>query len=144
MKFTLIIDKEREEEAVLYLHERRRIADKVEELVGGTETELFGYRDDVAKRLCEDEIYAVYVEGGRVIAMTEREKYSLKLRLYEVEELFSKGFIKINQSCLIAPVKIEKFVTTIGGTLSVVLKNGYCDYVSRRQLSAVKRAVGIK
>ena len=144
MKFTLIMDKDREEELLLYLNERRAIADEVESLIENSDTELFGYADGVVKHISEDDIYVVYVENGRVIAETEKEKFRIKQRLYEVEAHFSGRLIKINQSCLVAPKKIEKFVTSIGGSLSVVLKNGYRDYVSRRQLSVVKRAVGIK
>ena len=38
----------------------------------------------------------------------------------------------------------HKYQKTFSGTLSVVFKNGYTDYVSRRNIKAVKERIGIK
>ena len=52
-------------------------------------------------------------------------------------------FIKINQSCLANKTKIKRFETTIGGALKVVFKNGYIDFISRRELKNVKNRMGL-
>ena len=39
--------------------------------------------------------------------------------------------------------KIKKFESTIGGSLKVIFKNGYVDYISRRELKIVKQRMGI-
>ena len=54
------------------------------------------------------------------------------------------GFIKINQSTVANISKIARFGTSFDGSLYVTFKNGYRDYVSRRQISNVKRALKIK
>ena len=53
------------------------------------------------------------------------------------------SFIKINQSCLANKKKIKKFEYTIGGSLRVVFKNGYIDYIARRELKNVKERMGL-
>ena len=53
------------------------------------------------------------------------------------------NFVKINQSCIVNVNKIERFDTSVSGTLKVSLKNGYTDYVSRRQLKPIKERIGI-
>jgi DNA-binding LytR/AlgR family response regulator len=83
------------------------------------------------------------VEAGKVYAMTLNHKWQLKGRLYQVEELLPSSFVKINQSCLANIRKIQRFQSTIGGTLQVVFENGYVDYVSRRQLKTVKERLGL-
>ena len=52
-------------------------------------------------------------------------------------------FIKINQSCIANIRQIQRFDTSFSGTLRVIFKNGYTDYVSRRQLKAVKERLGL-
>ena len=144
MKFTLIIDKDSEEELILRIKEKREIADKIEQLLKNVPTTLFGYDGIDTVPLSKSEIYAIFLEDSKLYAVTENKKYRLKMRLYEVEEIIGEGFVKINQSCIVRIDKIKKFEAAFSGALSVTLKNGYRDYISRRQVSAVKRAVGIK
>ena len=65
MKYTLIIDPEREEEIVVYAHERSDTVERIEELLGKNEGELLGYLDDeiVNIRACETECF--FLEDGR-------------------------------------------------------------------------------
>jgi len=37
---------------------------------------------------------------------------------------------------------IKKFDVSFGGALTVIFKNGYTDYVSRRQMKIVKERIG--
>ena len=73
----------------------------------------------------------------------EKEQLYLKQRLYQVEDNLDKDFIKINQSTIANIRMIERFSVSIGGSLQVIFKNGYKDYVSRRQLKSVKERMGI-
>ena len=88
-------------------------------------------------------MYCFSVEDNRVYAVTEKEKLQLKIRLYQVEEMADKGFVKINQSCVANIRHIKRFDASVSGTLRVVFKNGYTDYVSRRQLKTVKERLGL-
>ena len=54
-----------------------------------------------------------------------------------------QSFIKLNQSCIANKNKIKKFESTIGGALKVIFKNGYIDYISRRELKNVKERMGL-
>ena len=83
------------------------------------------------------------VEDGKVYALTESEKYRLKQRLYLLEEMLDVSFVKINKSCIANIRKIKKFDASFSGTLTVVFKNGYRDYVSRRNLKSVKERLGV-
>ena len=82
------------------------------------------------------------VEEGKTYAVTEKGKYLLKLRLYQLEERLGEDFLKINQSCIVNVDMIESFKTSLGGSLMVTLKGGFRDYVSRRQLKTVKEKIG--
>ena len=66
------------------------------------------------------------------------------MRLYQLEELLDASFVKINQSSIVNVKKIERFEASIGGALLVILQNGHRDYVSRRQVKAVKERIGFR
>lgn len=142
MKYKIYIDREREEEILIYAHEKNHLVERIEELILEQQRDILAFGDGEVVRLCEDEIFCFVVEEGRVFALTERDKFQLKMRLYQLEEQFPDRFVKINQSCLVNVDKIARFDASIGGSLMVTLKNGYKDYISRRQMRTVKDRIG--
>lgn len=143
MKCTVVIDKTAPEEIVIHAQERTPLIDEIERLVQDSEWELIGYRDKLAARLTLEEIHCFTVENDKVFAMIDTEKWQLKRRLYQLEATLPKYFVKINQSCIANIRQIVRFDASISGTLAVVFKNGYTDYVSRRQLGHVKERLGL-
>ena len=143
MKCTLIITNEHEEEVVIYARERTKLTDDIEALVIGSVPELIGYKENQTVKLSSDSVYCFIVEDNKVYALTDSEKLQIKLRLYQLEEILSDTFVKINQSCIANIRKIERFDTSVSGTLLIKFKNGYKDYVSRRQMKAVKERFGL-
>ncbi len=144
MKCTTIIDKAREEEVLIYAHERTPLVDEIQALATGNTTTLMAYGEGSIRPLIPDDIHAVIVENGKVYALTGDGKYDLRHRLYEVESLLDRSFVKINQSCIGNMSHIARFDVSLGGALMVTFQNGYKDYVSRRQLKIVKERMGIK
>ena len=143
MKCTLIITDEHEEEVVIYARERTKLTDDIEALVIGSVPELIGYKENQTVKLSSDSVYCFTVEDNKVYALTDSEKLQIKLRLYQLEEILSDTFVKINQSCIANIRKIDRFYTSLWGTLLIKFKNGYKDYVSRRQMKAVKERFGL-
>jgi DNA-binding LytR/AlgR family response regulator len=143
MKCTLIITNEHQEEVVIYARERTKLTDDIEALVIGSVPELIGYKENQTVKLSSDSVYCFTVEDNKVYALTDSEKLQIKLRLYQLEEILPDTFVKINQSCIANIRKIERFDTSISGTLLIKFKNGYKDYVSRRQMKAVKERFGL-
>lgn len=144
MKCTTVIDPSREEEVVIYAHEKSRLTREIEALIQAQTTELMGYCEGRIIKLRPENIYAVITEDGKVFAITDEGQLRLEYRLYTVEEMLGAAFVKINQSCLGNVSKIRRFDATIGGALMVTFQNGYTDYVSRRQLKTVKERIGFK
>ena len=142
MKYQTIVDKEREEEVLIYVHQKKETSKKIEAFVSGLSTELYGYRDKISVRLSPSEIQCVTIQDGKSFAMTQDETYQLKERLYMLEDVLGDSFLKINQSCIANIHKIKKFDATFSGALLVIFQNGYRDYVSRRRLKAVKERIG--
>ena len=143
MKITVIIDEKREEEIVIYAHNKNPLIDKIQQLAEENTTTLTGFWQDEIVKLDTKDVYCFVVDDGKVYAVCEDKKYRLKARLYNIEETLDKDFIKINQSSIVNVNKINKFDVSISGTLKVILKNGYTDYVSRRNVKLVKERLGL-
>ena len=145
MKHTTIIDPHREEEVVIYAGKRTREIEELERYLDRMSTELVGYGEDgQILPLRPAEIHCFIVEDGRVCALTDNEKLTVRLPLYAIEEMLTEDFVRINQSCLGSIRKIVRFDASIGGALMLTFGNGHRDYVSRRQLKNVKERMHIK
>ena len=144
MKYTIIIDKNREEEVIVYAKEKSTLTDEIERLVSDNNIELIGYdKNGEGVKLTADEVYCFTAEDNKIFAITEKDKLRIKNRLYQLEGFLPEYFVKINQSCVANIRKVARFDTSVSGTLLIKFKNGYKDYVSRRQMKAVKERLGL-
>ena len=137
MKIKIFIDKEHDEEVIIYSHEKTELVDKIERLVKGEES-IFAKRDRVSYNIELSDIVCFTAENNKVYAHTGKEAFEVEEKIYELEESLTDNFIKINKSCIANIDKIKSFDATISGTLAVNFKNGYRDYVSRRRMKHVK------
>ena len=138
MKYKIEIHENQEEDIIIYAKAPTDTLQKIEALLEVQQGELFGYAKGDTVKLNGEDVCCFLVEAGKVYALTEHERWQVKERLYQLEQQYEKSFVKINQSCLVNLSAIAKFQSFIDGSLSVVLKNGYQDYISRRQLKSVK------
>lgn len=143
MKFTLVIDKEREE-VLVYAKKPSALTEAIERLVAEDGVELIGYKDREMTRLELSEILRFTVEDNKVYAVTASEPLQLKCRLYQLEERLPAHFVKIHQSCIANLKKVKRFDASLSGALKVIFQNGDVDFVSRRQLKTVKERLGVK
>lgn len=143
MKISVFIDKNREEEIVIYAHEENELSKQIKSLVNNFSSQIIGFKANEIFQLNANDIYCFTVENNKVFALTENDKFLLKNRLYSIEEGLSSDFIKINKSCIANIKKIDRFDASISGTLKVKFKNGYTDYVSRRSVKIVKERLGL-
>jgi DNA-binding LytR/AlgR family response regulator len=143
VKFTLHIDPNREEEIVIYARETRPVFGEIQRLAESEDTPLVGYEGDSIVVLNPKKISCFVSGGDKVLAVCGEHRYVVKRRLYQLEEQLGKDYLKINQSCLANVGQISRFSASIGGSLEVVFRDGYKDYVSRRELKKVKERMGI-
>ncbi len=143
VKCEIIIDPEREEEIIIYAKEKTKLIEEIERLAKQDSRELLGYKGSEIIKLDPKDIYLFTIIDNKIYAICEREKYLIKERLYSLEEKLPGHFVRINQSCIGNIKKMERFDTSISGTLKIRFKNGYSDYVSRRQLKIIKERLGI-
>ena len=146
MQVEIKIDSTVREPKVIVLTDR--MTDEVNEIVRKiSETEpamLAGFREDTVTVLDPEEIYRIYAANGKVFAVTAKAEYSLRMRLYEVEERFrGSSFVRISNSEIINLKTVRSFDLSLAGTIRVALKNGETAYVSRRYVGKIKEALGM-
>lgn len=142
MKFTLIIDKEKDEEIVATVHSRSALIDEIEALIEkrANTDRIPGYTEDAIKMLNFSEIECITVLDGKTYAIdTQSRRYRIKQRLYELEQQLPSSFIRINKSALANELRLDRFKVTYAGSVDAVFKCGYTEYVSRRCFAQIKR-----
>lgn len=143
LKCEIIIDPLCEEKLVIYAKEKSVLVEEIKKLAEQSEAVLLGYKDSEIVKLNLIDVHCISVIKNKVYAFCDEEQYFLKERLYVLEERLPQSFVKINQSCLANIKKMERFDTSVSGTLKIHFKNGHTDYVSRRQLKVIKERLGI-
>lgn len=143
MKLTIRLDKTREEEIIVYAHERNALVQAIEQLVGDNTAELIGRKEQEAKPLPLGAVTCFVVENDKIYALIGGERWQVKRRLYQIEDALPSTFIKLNQSCIANIRQIAKFDASLAGALRVTFRDGYQDYVSRRNIRTVKERLGL-
>ena len=142
MKFNLIIDKSKDEEITATVHSRSSLIDEIEALVlqSTKKDSVTVFSEDEIKTLSFDEIECITVLDKKTFVISsEGEKFRIKMRLYEIEEILPSCFIKINKSSVANEKYIERFSVSFSGAVDAVFKSGYKEYVSRRCFAEIKR-----
>ena len=142
MELKIFIDKTHNEEILVYAHENNHLINEIAKLVNEDSTSIIGYSENSAEKLSLVDVACFITENNKTYAICNR-RLQVKMRLYQLESILGDDFIKINQSCIANIRQIEKVEATFSGSLSVLFKNGYRDYISRRNLKSVKERLGI-
>lgn len=125
-----------------------QLTDEIHALVSRLSEEfpriLSGFRNDTLEVLEQSDIFRLYASAGKVYAVTSRGEYTLRLRLYELEERLEKdSFVRISNSEIINLKKVKNFDLSFTGTICVSLSDGTVTYVSRRYVNKIKQILGI-
>lgn len=121
--------------------ELEEVREKIAEAINISMT---GYTMQGAVILNCNDIIRVFTEGERVYAECEGGVFSLKKKLYEVEEILSKDqFVRISRSELVNVRRIKRLDTSITGTIKMYLQGNIETYVSRRNVTKIKTVLGI-
>ena len=147
MKYKIIIDKDAEEEIIAIVHAPSSLTGEIEDLVrnySGADF-IMGHRDEEIRRLSFGEIECITVLDRRVIAIDMKgNRYLLKDRLRDLEEILPSYFIRINKSTLANEHRIQKFDAVFSGGVDAVFRCGYREYVSRRCFAEIRRRYDVR
>ena len=142
MKYKIIIDKDAEEEIIAIVHAPSSLTQEIEDLVyefSGADY-IIGHREEEIRKLSFGEIECITVIERKVIAIdTKGNRFSLKDRPRELEDILPSYFIRINKSTLANEHRIQRFEAVFSGGIDAVFQCGYREYVSRRCYAEIRR-----
>ena len=146
MKIEIQVDESRKEPLVVVYADK--VSEEIHALVRRLSQDapqvLVGFRDDEATILQEETMLRVYAEGGKVLAETMDGLFTLRLRLYELEERLDRTrFVRISNSEIVNLRKVKGFDLSFAGTICVRLQNNAETYVSRRYVAKIKQVLGL-
>lgn len=105
---------------------------------------LLGFREGEAVPLQSGDILRFYGEDKGVLAQTEKGTYTVRQRLYELEERFAPHrFARISHSEIVNLKKVTALDLTLTGTIRVTLADGTVCWASRRYVRRIKEVLGI-
>lgn len=144
MKVTVNIDPSLKETIVTI--EGPEISEQIQDVldfIKQSQTEfLIGKSEDMQYILKPKEIHYFHTEQERVLAVTATGSYSLKEKLYELEEMLpSNQFIRLSKSVIANMNELSRFEASFHGTLCVYFKSGAKEYVSRTYVPSIKNAL---
>lgn len=129
------------------------LKDKIDEEINSLVTKLSqpaspsvitGFCEDSVTLIQPIEIFRIYTESKKVFAQTKDSNYTLRTRLFELEELLDKNtFVRISNSEIVNLKQISKLDLSYNGTISILLKNNVTTFVSRRYVKQIKQVFGI-
>ena len=144
MKIELNIDNKFEETIVTI--SANKVDDEIQNLVNYIENKedyFTGISDGKVCLLNMEDIIRVYVEDRKVYVVTIEGKFIIRKKLYEVQSMLNKDFIKISQSEIANVKYIHSLDLGLRGTIVINYKNSDISYVSRRMLKEFKMKLGL-
>lgn len=144
MKVELNIDKKFGETIVTI--STNKVNDEIQNLVNYIENKedyFTGISDGKVCLLNMEDIIRVYVEDRKVYVVTIEGKFIIRKKLYEVQSMLNKDFIKISQSEIANVKYIHSLDLGLRETIVINYKNSDISYVSRRMLKEFKMKLGL-
>ncbi|MBO4347737.1 MAG: LytTR family transcriptional regulator [Lachnospiraceae bacterium] len=146
MIFRLNLNPKCEEEVIANVHERTPLIDEIERLVtqDNAADQITGYLEDEIRLLEVKDVECFFVEDEKTYALySDKKRYVVRKRLYEIESILPVDFIKINKSAIANSKKIARFKVLLSGAVDAEFASGYTECISRRCFAEVKRRFGI-
>lgn len=105
---------------------------------------LLGFQKGTAFPLAPEAILRFYGEDKEVRAETLDGTYTVRQRLYELEQrLDGRRFVRISHSEIVNLRQVTALDLRLTGTIRMTLAGGAVCYVSRRYVKKIKEALGL-
>lgn len=102
------------------------------------------YTEREAVRVSRAMVLRFYAEDKGVFCQTEKGIFTVRQRLYELEEaLAGTKFVRVSNSEIVNLDRVAALDLTLAGTIKMTLEGGTVCWVSRRYVKKIKQALGL-
>lgn len=146
MKIEVKIDENCTEPKIIV--EAKTLEDEVVKLIENLQNKktqtINGFKNEEMYILNQSQIETIYTEEGKVYARENNNKYLVKKKLYELEEILNpKEFVRISNSEIVNIKKVSKVSFKLSGTIILYFTNGNKTFVSRRCIKKIKEFLDV-
>ncbi len=107
-----------------------------------TSAYLTGYVDNHIVQFNLSDVYYFEAVDEKVFAYTEDDSYELKVRLYELENLYEdKNFIRCSKSFIINLMLLDSISPALNGRFTAHMKNKEKIMITRQYVPKIKSAI---
>ena len=100
------------------------------------------YQEREAVRVSRSMVLRFYAEDKGVLCQTGKGVYTVRQRLYELEEeLAGTRFVRVSNSEIVNLDRVAGLDLTLAGTIKMTLEGGTVCWVSRRYMKKIKQAL---
>ena len=129
---------------VIHAPARTEEVERLLAVLSEREKGLLGFRGTEAVMLAPETILRFYGEDKEVRAQTAEGVYTVRHRLYELEErLDRQQFVRISHSEIVNLRQVTGLDLGLTGTIRMTLTGGVTVYVSRRYVKRIKEVLGL-
>lgn len=147
MEVEIRIDPERQEpKLVIYAAQSTpELQELARQLAGIPLGPIQAWEEERSFLLQQSEFLRFYTEGKGVCAQTADKTYTVRLRLYELEErLDPMRFVRISNSEIVNLDRVTAIDLSYTGTICMTLNGSVSSYVSRRYVKKIKEVLSQK
>ena len=102
------------------------------------------YRGREAVRVSRSMVLRFYTEDKGVYCQTAQGVFTVRQRLYELEEeLAGTKFVRVSNSEIVNLDRVTGLDLTLAGTIKMTLEGGTVCWVSRRYVKKIRQALGL-
>jgi len=146
MQIEIILDERcQEPRLVLYASQMTgELSELINRLSEDGARQIAAWTEDRVELLPPEDVVRLYAERQKVYLETDRTRYTLRARLYEVEARLDKRlFARISVGEIVNLRKVKSLDLSAAGTIQIKLSNGVTTWVSRRHMADLKKTLGI-
>ena len=110
----------------------------------GRPSAISAVKDGQIFLLSPERILRFFADGKNVSLQTEDGVFSVRQRLYELEDLLDRHtFVRISHSEIVNLAHVTALDLNLSGTIRMTLTGGVTCFVSRRCLKKIKQALNL-
>ncbi len=114
---------------------------EIERLLSLYHLPLTGKKDDRFYKLIASEVYYIDAMNHEVFIYTKNDIYETNQKLYQLEEMFSSLFLRVNKNTLVNPKMIHSFKSSLNGRMEAELVNKDRLIISRMYVKKLKEVL---
>lgn len=100
-------------------------------------------RDGKIYFISPEEIFYFESVDDKVFVYCEKEVYEINHKLYELEEMLPREFMRSSKSSILCLDRIKSLAPAFGGRFEALLSNGERVIISRQYVPELKRKLGL-